>query len=163
MAATHTRHGAAPLCVSLLVAVSMGSCQGFGPDRSLVVATTSGAVAGVKAADGLSWRGIPYAAPPTGDLRWESPVAPKPWTEALVADKFGEATESATEPTPPCVTSALHGHAVHAACVPLWGRRHVSCASDAIVATTTDGPGVLVCRCDVPADVRTAARRVPAR
>jgi len=40
--------------------------------------------------DGVfSYRGIPYAAPPVGDLRWKPPIGPAPWTETLVATEKG--------------------------------------------------------------------------
>jgi len=37
------------------------------------------------------FRGIPFAAPPVGDLRWKAPQPPKPWTGVRSADKFGPA------------------------------------------------------------------------
>lgn len=36
----------------------------------------------------LSWKGIPYAAPPTGDLRWRAPREPEPWSGVLKANRF---------------------------------------------------------------------------
>jgi para-nitrobenzyl esterase len=42
--------------------------------------TESGALKGARV-DGLNiYRGIPYAAPPTGELRWRAPEPVKPWT-----------------------------------------------------------------------------------
>jgi para-nitrobenzyl esterase len=38
-----------------------------------VVTLHSGAVRGVTASGGYAFRGMPYAAPPTGDLRWRPP------------------------------------------------------------------------------------------
>ena len=35
------------------------------------------------------YRGIPYAAPPIGDLRWKEPQPVVPWEGVKVADKFG--------------------------------------------------------------------------
>ncbi|HKV42040.1 MAG TPA: carboxylesterase/lipase family protein [Blastocatellia bacterium] len=35
------------------------------------------------------FKGIPYAAPPTGDLRWKAPQPVKPWKEVLKATEFG--------------------------------------------------------------------------
>src|SRR5262245_24541302 len=34
------------------------------------------------------YRGIPYAAPPVGDLRWRPPQPVEPWTGVLAADHF---------------------------------------------------------------------------
>ena len=40
--------------------------------------------------DGLSvYRGIPFAAPPVGDLRWRAPQPAAKWNGVRKADKFG--------------------------------------------------------------------------
>jgi para-nitrobenzyl esterase len=36
-----------------------------------------------------AYRGIPYAAPPVGDLRWKPPAPVVPWTGVRAADHFG--------------------------------------------------------------------------
>ena len=46
------------------------------------------AAAGVRA-----WRGIPFAAPPVGDLRWRPPADPEPWDGVRQAQDYG----------PPCL------------------------------------------------------------
>jgi para-nitrobenzyl esterase len=49
---------------------------------------TGGIVEGV-VKDGIaSFKGIPFAAPPVGDLRWRSPQPVKPWQGALKADRY---------------------------------------------------------------------------
>lgn len=54
------------------------------------VQTSQGTVAG-KVADGVrAYLGIPYAAPPVGDLRWQSPQAPQAWSGTRDARAFGE-------------------------------------------------------------------------
>ncbi|HZY63962.1 MAG TPA: carboxylesterase family protein [Edaphobacter sp.] len=55
-----------------------------------VVATQSGRVFGVSAAHGavVSFKGIPYAAPPVGPLRWQPPQPPLPWSGVRKADHF---------------------------------------------------------------------------
>jgi para-nitrobenzyl esterase len=46
--------------------------------------------------DGLRvFEGIPYAAPPVGDLRWRAPKAPLPWTGIRQAKGFGPACPQA--------------------------------------------------------------------
>src|SRR5215831_5289141 len=40
--------------------------------------------------DGVrSFKGLPFAAPPVGDLRWKEPQPVKNWTGVRNADKFG--------------------------------------------------------------------------
>jgi len=39
----------------------------------------------------LSWKGIPFAAPPVGDLRWQAPVDPARWHRPRDARNFGNA------------------------------------------------------------------------
>ncbi len=42
------------------------------------------------------FRGIPYALPPVGDLRWRPPVAAKPWEGVRQATEFGPACAQIT-------------------------------------------------------------------
>jgi para-nitrobenzyl esterase len=52
--------------------------------------TASGEVVGFVGAYGAHvWRGIPYAAAPSGALRWRAPRDPQPWTETHEALAFG--------------------------------------------------------------------------
>ena len=37
----------------------------------------------------LAYKGIPYAAPPIGDLRWKEPQPVVPWDGVMQADRFG--------------------------------------------------------------------------
>jgi para-nitrobenzyl esterase len=45
----------------------------------LVVQTDAGALRGAAAGSIVAFRGIPYARPPVGDLRWEAPQPALPW------------------------------------------------------------------------------------
>jgi para-nitrobenzyl esterase len=55
-----------------------------------VVKIDSGMVSGKPVSEGVtSYLGIPYAAPPVGDLRWREPQAVKPWTGVRAADQYG--------------------------------------------------------------------------
>jgi para-nitrobenzyl esterase len=55
------------------------------------IATSAGFVRGTTASrPGVrAYLGIPYAAPPVGDLRWRAPAALTAWTNVRSADKFG--------------------------------------------------------------------------
>lgn len=39
--------------------------------------------------DITAYKGIPFAAPPTGSNRWKAPTAPSPWSDVLNATNFG--------------------------------------------------------------------------
>ena len=52
-------------------------------------AVTGGRVEGVLADGVVSFKGIPFAAPPMGDLRWKAPQPLKPWSGVKKADSFG--------------------------------------------------------------------------
>ena len=52
------------------------------------VKTDAGPVTGVIAGDVAAYKGIPFAAPPVGDLRWRAPQPVKPWTAVLAADHY---------------------------------------------------------------------------
>jgi para-nitrobenzyl esterase len=76
--------------------------------------TTSGPVRGVAvtgdhADDVVAFRGIPYAAPPVGGLRWRAPRRPSPWTAPLDATRFGP---SAPQPTGGLLDGLVPGMAV---------------------------------------------------
>jgi para-nitrobenzyl esterase len=53
--------------------------------------TTSGAVRGVEERGVLAWRGIPYAEPPTGPLRFRAPRPAAAWRGVRNARRFGPA------------------------------------------------------------------------
>jgi para-nitrobenzyl esterase len=54
------------------------------------VELTYGQVSGVELDNDVAvFRGIPFAAPPVGDLRWTAPQPPIPWQGVRAADTFG--------------------------------------------------------------------------
>ncbi len=65
--------------------------QGTGTPDPTVVQTASGTVRGAVRNGVLEFRGIPYAAPPVGALRWAPPQPAAPWDGTLDATKFRSA------------------------------------------------------------------------
>ena len=59
------------------------------PDTPTLVRIDEGLVRGVVEDGTLVWRGIPFAAPPAGDLRWSLPQPPAHWTGERDASNFG--------------------------------------------------------------------------
>ena len=59
-------------------------------DAGLRVTTRQGIVEGILESSGVrSFKGMPYAAPPVGDLRWKEPQPPASWAGVRKADHFG--------------------------------------------------------------------------
>ncbi|MET0735176.1 MAG: carboxylesterase family protein, partial [Microbacterium sp.] len=63
--------------------------------RSTDVRVTGGIVRGVREGATTAWRGIPYAAPPTGRLRFRSPRRVVPWRTRRDASDFGRVATQA--------------------------------------------------------------------
>src|SRR5262245_27877660 len=57
-------------------------------DAGSVVTVTSGQLRGIADGAGLSFRGLPYAAPPVGPLRWAPPAPAAPWSGIRDASRF---------------------------------------------------------------------------
>ena len=70
----------------LLVALGM-SAQAQAPAPTARVET--GALAGVSAEGVTSFKGVPYARPPVGDLRWRAPQPAPAWSGVRPADRVG--------------------------------------------------------------------------
>lgn len=60
-------------------------CSGS-PDRVVVI--DGGPVAGALDDGVVAYKGIPFAAPPVGPLRWRPPQPVKPWKAVLAADSY---------------------------------------------------------------------------
>ena len=54
-----------------------------------VIEIDSGRIRGTDRGDVLAYLGIPYAAPPLGDLRWMPPRAPESWTDIKDCTTYG--------------------------------------------------------------------------
>ncbi len=54
-----------------------------------IVKTRQGFIEGIAEGESIVFKGIPYAQPPVGELRWRRPQPPKPWEGVFRADHFG--------------------------------------------------------------------------
>jgi para-nitrobenzyl esterase len=81
----------------LAAAISCGLCCGQTPPT---VSVTGGNLRGsLTGPGGAVFKGIPFAQPPTGDLRWREPLPVKSWTGIRDATAFG----------PPCIQGGALG------------------------------------------------------
>ena len=55
------------------------------------VVTESGAISGVRENGLIVYKGVPFAAPPVGDMRWRPPARVAAWTGIRKADAFAPA------------------------------------------------------------------------
>lgn len=60
-------------------------------ERGTTVNTDAGAIEGSAKGGVISFKGIPYAAPPVGQLRWREPQPVAKWSGTRRADTFGKA------------------------------------------------------------------------
>jgi para-nitrobenzyl esterase len=71
-------------------------CKQFAVPQIQTARVTGGEAQGV-VTDSISiFKGIPFAAPPVGDLRWKAPASVQPWKGIKKADAFGPACMQAS-------------------------------------------------------------------
>ncbi|HWS47550.1 MAG TPA: carboxylesterase/lipase family protein [Acidimicrobiia bacterium] len=81
-----------------------------------IVETRSGKVLGLELEGVHVFRGIPYAAPPVGERRWQPPIAEQPWAGVRDATEFGPQsaqsefalTKMLGAAQPPCSEDSLY-------------------------------------------------------
>ncbi|MFX0152786.1 MAG: carboxylesterase/lipase family protein, partial [Candidatus Hodarchaeota archaeon] len=73
-------------------------------EKNIVADTKLGKVRGYRTRGVLKFKGIPYAAPPIGDLRFSPPAPRQPWNGVLDATEYGPIA-----PQPPSVLLAMFG------------------------------------------------------
>jgi len=78
----------------MFTALAFVSCSESNP----VLTIEGGQITGVQTptAGVIAYKGIPFAAPPLGDLRWKEPQPVIPWEGVKVADSYGDAAEQIT-------------------------------------------------------------------
>lgn len=75
--------------VAMLVILTVSWVYAAEPN---VVSTAAGKISGVTDSQGVtSYKGVPFAAPPVGKLRWQAPQPVEHWTDVRKADHFGDA------------------------------------------------------------------------
>ena len=84
--------GAAIFCGFLIIGTAFAKPPKHAhnkPNRAdTIVQTDYGRLMGdVGAFDTYVWKGVPYAKPPVGELRWKAPGAPEPWNGVRQAKK----------------------------------------------------------------------------
>ncbi|OBH27360.1 carboxylesterase [Mycobacterium sp. E342] len=79
------------------------------PSDTLVVDTGYGPVRGADLGHARTWKGIRYAAPPVGDLRFRAPQPPQRWTQVADATRYGPACPQPVFPNMPLELGAPQG------------------------------------------------------
>ncbi len=72
--------------IGVFLAVAAGASLAATADTLRV---ESGDIHGAAGEEAIAFKGIPYAAPPVGPLRWKPPQPPVPWTGVREASAFG--------------------------------------------------------------------------
>jgi para-nitrobenzyl esterase len=83
----------AALAAIVMILVSVACLKAGDRVETLNPITTvkvdAGQLEGIVSSDILSFKGIPYAEPPVGDLRWREPQPVKPWQGVRKASEYG--------------------------------------------------------------------------
>ncbi len=95
------------VCCLILAGFSfMAGCTQKTPDSgilksdAMVVKTDTGSISGLQQGGLRVFHGIPFAAPPTGDLRWRPPAPVKPWEGVKEAKAYSATCPQSGSPAP---------------------------------------------------------------
>src|ERR1039458_8959519 len=75
----------------MLATLMSAQSAAFAQIRYVQQKTADGVLEGVVSAEGKvrTCKGVPFAAPPVGPLRWKAPQPPAPWTGVRKASEYG--------------------------------------------------------------------------
>ena len=82
---------ASRLAALVVATASLATNVVAAPGPGTLVRTDLGLIRGVARHGAIEFRGIPYAAPPVGELRWHAPQPATPWVGVRAAADFGSA------------------------------------------------------------------------
>lgn len=74
--------------IAVVAACTAGSFETAQPSGEIVT-TSQGELLGVRQGGVLVFKGVPYAAPPVGELRWRPPAPPAAWQGVRTAHEYG--------------------------------------------------------------------------
>ncbi|GFG48839.1 carboxylesterase [Mycolicibacterium agri] len=77
--------------------------------ENTLVETVYGAVRGADDGRVIAWKGVRFAAPPVGDLRWRAPEPPQRWSSVADATRYGFACPQPVDPRVPMDLGAPRG------------------------------------------------------
>jgi len=113
--------------VAIVVAIPLGAVI------NQPVRTANGQVSGAPSADAavVAFKGIPYAAPPVGDLRWRAPMPPISWKGVRKAQEFGDSCiQNIVEERKPWTSEFMAHNKIGEDCLYLNVWRPAKAASD---------------------------------
>ena len=87
-------------CATMIIGVCGTSsvCATAGQSAAPHAHIVTGDLIGVTANGADAFKGIPYAAPPIGDLRWRAPKPPQPWSTPRSAEDYGHSCPQRSPP-----------------------------------------------------------------
>jgi para-nitrobenzyl esterase len=109
------------LTVAVASTMSVGIAMSADPPEPVI--TEYGRVEGVIERDLTVYRGIPFAAPPVGDLRWRPPQPAVKWDGIRQATRFapdpwqGDGSGNVSED---CLSNGFRGTSRHSAVIRTW-------------------------------------------
>jgi para-nitrobenzyl esterase len=103
----------------LLVVLIFLLCQSIARAAGDTIRVSQGLLAGINSSDGQIriYKGVPYAAPPVGDLRWQEPQAPQHWKGIRMADHYANSAMQATGARNPWTAEFINDQPVSEDCL----------------------------------------------